>query len=355
MTRGAKPAHTRTPGSRGAEGANGAHRACRRAHCSPRHRTMKGMEPETDYRAAVREASPAPMIRTFRPGPSGQFNRIFITNEKVVFRFPRYAEGAQRLSIQVAILRAIRDHVPLPVPEPISASPAAGRPGVAFVGYPLLPGVPLAGEPLQSLDSGERAHLAAELGTFLRALHSVSPSAVQTDLPHMDSRDRWADLYRRIRSRLFQHMRPEARSQVARHFEAFIDQPDTFAYEPVIRHGDFGPENVLYDPTTRRVTGIIDFDFAGLGDPAVDLSVVVASGAYGEGFGARLSAVYPVTNSALSCCAFYRRHGRCRRHCMESSTGTGSPLNEASRATGDAGASSAPEMHRLPYHASRDQ
>jgi len=38
----------------------------------------------------------------------------------------------------------------------------------------------------------------------------------------------------------------------------------------VLRYGDFGTGNILYDPQTLTISGIIDFGFAGLGDGALD-------------------------------------------------------------------------------------
>jgi aminoglycoside phosphotransferase len=40
----------------------------------------------------------------------------------------------------------------------------------------------------------------------------------------------------------------------------------------VLVHGDFGPNNVLLDPATFTVTGLLDWEFAHLGDPVEDLA-----------------------------------------------------------------------------------
>jgi aminoglycoside 2''-phosphotransferase len=72
-----------------------------------------------------------------------------------------------------------------------------------------------------------------------------------------------------------------------------------------LRHGDLGGDNIRYDPATNRVTGIIDFTFAALGDPAVDLAGLSW---YGEVFVEALSACYPtLADPALrSRARFYR-------------------------------------------------
>lgn len=40
----------------------------------------------------------------------------------------------------------------------------------------------------------------------------------------------------------------------------------------VLVHGDFGPHNVLLDPVTFRVTAVVDWEFARVGDPVEDLA-----------------------------------------------------------------------------------
>jgi aminoglycoside phosphotransferase (APT) family kinase protein len=41
---------------------------------------------------------------------------------------------------------------------------------------------------------------------------------------------------------------------------------------PVLVHGDFGPNNVLIDPETFAVTAVLDWEFAGVGEPVADLA-----------------------------------------------------------------------------------
>jgi aminoglycoside phosphotransferase (APT) family kinase protein len=40
----------------------------------------------------------------------------------------------------------------------------------------------------------------------------------------------------------------------------------------VIVHGDFGPQNMLFDPTEMRVTAIVDWESAHIGSPVEDLA-----------------------------------------------------------------------------------
>lgn len=41
---------------------------------------------------------------------------------------------------------------------------------------------------------------------------------------------------------------------------------------PTWTHGDYGPQNLLYDSATLEVTAVLDWEFARLGDPVDDLA-----------------------------------------------------------------------------------
>ena len=96
-------------------------------------------------------------------------------------------------------------------------------------------------------------------------------------------------------------MRPEARDSITKHFEDYFNNPSLHEYEPAMIHGDFGGSNILFD--RDKITGIIDFSFAGLDDPARDIAAIST---YGETFFARICRYYPNIESLLERVRFYR-------------------------------------------------
>jgi aminoglycoside 2''-phosphotransferase len=241
-----------------------------------------------------------------RTGLSGRFNDVLVVNSEIIFRFPRYDWIKERLPNEIAVLRAIRNLVSLPIPEPIDESPEVLASEKAFIRYPIIPGRPLWREIVESVDGKTLDFLITQLATFLRGLHNLPTGTVAHNLPNLDSRDRWAHVYSDVRENLFPYMRPDSRAAVAQHFEAYLDDLNNFEYLPTIRHGDPGPGNVLFDPASSMISGIIDFDFTGLGDPAVDWSIVLAPCLYGEVFVQRFRCLYPVTEATLARAKFYR-------------------------------------------------
>ena len=82
----------------------------------------------------------------------------------------------------------------------------------------------------------------------------------------------WERMYAEVREKLFPAMRLDARRDVTALFESYLDDSALHAFTPTLRHGDFGGDNILWDPQAGRITAIIDFSFCALGDPAYDLA-----------------------------------------------------------------------------------
>jgi aminoglycoside 2''-phosphotransferase len=234
---------------------------------------------------------------------AGQFNDVLVLNDEIIFRFPRTQRVAEGLLVEKAILSRIQMAVPLPVPRPAFSSAGEHAVGQVFVGYYRIPGEPLLVETVAAAPLRQRRRLTQQLGGFLKALHDFPPEYIGIDLPEYDSLAYWAQMYAEIQERLFPLMRPDARGQVTLLFEKALSQPDRLAFEPRLRHGDLGPGNILYEPETGKISGIIDFSEAGLGDPAVDLA---ALSLYGAEFLEDLFAIYPELIGMAERARFYR-------------------------------------------------
>jgi aminoglycoside 2''-phosphotransferase len=134
----------------------------------------------------------------------------------------------------------------------------------------------------------------------MKQLHAIPPERIlPNEARAFDPFSEWNDLYRRIQCKLFGAMRPDARSVVARHFETFLADPRNRSIRPALIHGDFGTSNILFEPVTNRLSGVLDFDSAHVGDPAIDLA---AASCYGLD---RLARVYPEVDAAIPRVHFY--------------------------------------------------
>lgn len=263
---------------------------------------MSEIEP---YLHSIQHAYSDLPIISARLNDEGQNNVVLVLNEEFIFRFPRYPVNLKQLEIELAILTGIQDHISLRIPNPIFTRLDAPAGGQAFMGYRLIPGVQLGRETMAAIqDESVLDRLADQLAGFLKELHSVPVrEAIAYELPLADTADECADIYARMQTLCFPHMRPDAREWAAHHFENFLSDQRNFDYQPVLKHSDFGGSNILFDATAQTITGIIDFGSTTLGDPAYDFAGLLG---YGEAFLHRLEPGYPELASYWGRIRFYR-------------------------------------------------
>jgi aminoglycoside 2''-phosphotransferase len=261
------------------------------------------MDKEALYLHAIREAYPDLDIDSARLHTNeGQFNEILFINDDLIFRFPRYEESINDFFREIEVLQKLKGNVSLPIPQPTYVSSGTRSVGKAFMGYPLLPGKPLFRDVLNAMaDKAILESLASQLAEFLHGLHHLSAEALGLNMPVNDALAESRRCYSDVQEYLFPRMRLEARATVAKHFEDYFKNPMLHEYEPALIHGDFGGSNILF--SRDRVTGIIDFSFASLDDPARDIA---ALSTYGEAFFARICHYYPSIESLLERAKFYR-------------------------------------------------
>ncbi len=251
------------------------------------------------YIQTIQSVYPELTIHHVQVNQTGQHNDVFIINNNLVFRFPRYTHVIPELAAETHLLEQIQGKVSLPVPNPIYHR-LTGKVGEVFVGYRMISGEPLWRSTVREMtDETVLQKLATSLAQFLYGLHNL-----RLDLPCLDTHAEYQNIYDRIREKLFKFMRPDARQQVNNHFEPYLNDPANFDFQPVLRHGDFGTVNVLYDAEQQEIAGIIDFGSTGMGDPAVDLAGLLSG--YGEDFLRRMAEVYAGLDNLWSRIHFYR-------------------------------------------------
>lgn len=266
---------------------------------------LRFMDKKETYLHTIAESYPDLQIQSARlHTKEGQYNNILIVNEEIVFRFPRYKEGVLIIRDEVNILSRIQGETTLPIPNPTYTRIDEDEPGKVFMGYRMIPGEPLWRDTFQHIqDELVLERFADQLARFLRELHGIPVDQLGSGIPTHDSVAEMKRLYQEIQKHLFSFMRPDARESVVRYFDKYINTPGIHKYPITLHHGDFGGSNILFDRETLVITGVIDFGFAGLGDPAQDIAAVST---FGESFLTWLYRTYPEIESMLERARFYR-------------------------------------------------
>jgi aminoglycoside 2''-phosphotransferase len=225
------------------------------------------------YQQRIEREFPSLGVTSVRFKGRGDNNDVVVVNDALIFRFPRHPQGIEQLEREAALLRAIRQRVSLPIPDPVFSG-SSTSPGEAFMGYQALPGHPFTHDAVSAVKGEVRIDaIAAGLVSFLRELHdpsvlSVLPAQFLAESPLAC----WQALYGRVRDELFPLMGPRSRREIASRFEEFLDEAQSADWPRVLIHGDFGGGNILVDPSTGTLTGVVDFGSAHVDDPAVDFA-----------------------------------------------------------------------------------
>ncbi|MFF2155156.1 phosphotransferase family protein [Paenibacillus chitinolyticus] len=269
------------------------------------------------YLEAIRQRYPELPLDTAEKIGAGQNNDVWLINGRLIFRFPKYESAIRDMDREVAFLLYAADHVSLEIPRPVFIHACPSLKEHPFIGYNKIAGEPLEADLLQaeaSNDSHEEhvsdeaffRHIAGQLDDFLQQLHGLDPKGLASAQHETgyDGYREWSDMYERIQSRLYPFMKQGARTWTDRHFSAFLGCKANFEIVPSLIHGDFGTSNILYEPVSKRVSGILDFGSAGMGDPAVDYAALLAS--YGESFFRLVLARNPKVRKMMSRIIFYK-------------------------------------------------
>jgi len=258
------------------------------------------MNDPSSYEERIREIFPELVIGAVRVNREGLLNDVVIVNDELVFRFAKRDFGFKDLREEASVLRLLRNHITLQIPEPFYVSDEV-------LAYQLIPGTTLRRDILMRLPETDQQAMADQLALFLKELHGVPVSETgDFKIPMADALmkyEGWVKVYQRIRERVFPLLQQHQRDWATDHFDFHLADASNFEYELKVVDTDIPPYHILFDSHAKRINGIIDFGCAGLGDPAIDFGVVIYH--YGESFLNRFYKVYPEAKGYLKRARFY--------------------------------------------------
>jgi len=242
---------------------------------------MAWLKPETEQiRAALRQYAPQLTHEPIEFFAEGWAMWVFRAGDYVL-RFPKRQHEAAELEADRRLLPELAMHLSTLVPVPVIYG-ENGPNGAPFTGHCYLPGVSLiaaVGPPSAARGGSPEIRLAPtlgrEIGVFLRELHSFpAERAVELGMPLKDgpaSRKDYTDFYEDVIRLIFPLISCEARTYTEMRFETFINDPANFDFEPRLIHHDLDRQNLLIDPETGSLAGVIDWGSAVVGNAAIDL------------------------------------------------------------------------------------
>ncbi len=211
------------------------------------------------------------------PLPGGWSGETFLAEaagERSVVRiYPGIARGPRAAEIDAAVLRLVRGLVPVPdVLEVRPAAPESDRPGLLVTSW--LSGV-RGDELLPTLDDDALARVGATLGELLADLGGMPMPRVGAFVDPDLAIGSWGDFdglpgYVETRLPELGHLTPDeidGLREVALEAQTRLDTVTRIS----LVHSDLNPKNLLFDPETLALTGVLDWEFAHAGHPFSDL------------------------------------------------------------------------------------
>jgi aminoglycoside 2''-phosphotransferase len=240
------------------------------------------------YLQTIRAVYPNLPLDHLELNQDGLVNDIVIINRKLVCRFPRTKRAKDILAHEARVLDVARRHAGLPLPhfEHLEED---------FASYSLIEGEPLSRETLLRISIPLQNRIVEQLSTFLGRLHGIPKGALDDAGVSLSganrTREDWLSFYEQLERVLFPHLWRHQREWVSEHFAPVLEGELDLHFEPALIHGDLATYHVLLDPSARRLSGVIDFGTAGLGDPATDIATLLHY--YGESIVRRMEPTYP--------------------------------------------------------------
>jgi aminoglycoside 2''-phosphotransferase len=222
---------------------------------------------------AVARCFPEIPIKTVKLIPTGWDNYVLEVNDNWIFRFPRRKDAVLRLQMELELLPFVAEIVSIRIPEFEKVWRGGRDFKQMFVGYRRIPGEHMTSD---LVDFSKDSHVVLELSDFLNEMHRISTARLRSlDVPYFTPAKWRLDLQRLI-NQITTSVQPLLKEQARRRLrsvsEDFQKYADSFGFSPTFIHCDLDGANILCDSSTRRITGIIDWGDACIGDPAFDFS-----------------------------------------------------------------------------------
>jgi len=186
-------------------------------------------------------------------------NSVALTDDSgVVFKFPKSQMALRQLKHEIKITGHISKSLSVSVPEYKSASLDVPI-GEAYCTYGLIDGVPLSKE----IYATHRQKLSKQLLSLLDEIHVIPPLEAM-----YENKVNFEAMYNEIEILLFPRLKDKTKREIELQFKAHLGSARS--YEECVVHGDLGASNILCDPESGIITGIIDWAEASVDDMAVD-------------------------------------------------------------------------------------
>jgi aminoglycoside 2''-phosphotransferase len=210
-------------------------------------------------RKLIENCFPQLRIRHAKQIVTGWENLVLEVNKEYIFRFPKFRETEKRLRNEIAFLPTLRRHLSTLVPDYEFIWRGGPKYPHWFGGYRKISGITIGSSRFRK---EWLRPLAAQIAECLKQLHTVRLKSNRfPDIPVYSPKE-WLRStrvqYRKIRNIVYPLLNSKHRARSEEFWQSLLLELRDANFEPTLIHGDLGTENILFDPSSVRLTGILD-------------------------------------------------------------------------------------------------
>jgi aminoglycoside 2''-phosphotransferase len=229
----------------------------------------------------IRETYPKLNFENYRVYGWSWNSYVIELDGSLIFKIPKTEKSETALEREILITDLLSKHLSVEVPRYKYREKYNDTMLVA--GYTKIEGEPLTNQQYAGKNIGiglrtirAKSHIYSQLSEILAELHSLPIKKFKVKGLPDEQGERWKDrfemLYYKIHDSAYPLLKKRMRNKIEKAFKTFINEESNFEFTGRFIHGDFGGWNILYDPRSKNITGIIDWENAVIGDPAFDFS-----------------------------------------------------------------------------------
>ncbi len=254
-----------------------------------------------DFKGIIRENHPELDIASFRRDTEGWSFDTFEVNGEYIFRFAGSERSKANMRREIALLPTLAKHLGFRIPDFRFINLR-----LPYVGYRKIEGTLL-----DKCDLSSDA-LARHTAECILQIHSFPrETALGLGVRSKDWLIDYKELFGRIKAECYGHLDGDVCDSASEYIEGFLGNRENFGFTPRFIHRDLSAETHILC-SGDRVTGIIDWEDACIGDPAIDFTGILWD--CGEDFAERVIGHYEdlggtVDRTFRDRTMFYRRIG----------------------------------------------